>query len=171
MKKLIACFVGAILAANFMSGCTGYQLGTTLPPGINNVYVPTFVNQTTEPNIESQTTNAVISEFQKDGSLAIKSKPEDADAVLDVVLTKYEIGPARFDRDSPTESVEYRLYIHVDLTLTRQSDGEVVVSRKGVIGNTDFDRNGSLTAAKSSALPDAAEHLAHNIVEAVVEYW
>jgi hypothetical protein len=154
-----------------MTGCAGYQLGTTLPPGINSVYVPTFINKTDEPNIESETTNATISEFQKDGSLHIKSRPEEADAILDVVLTDYEIGPSRYDRDSPTESVEYRLYLTVNITLTRQSDGEVVVSRKGVVGNTDFNRSGSLTAAKLTALPDAAEHLAHNIVEAVVEYW
>ena len=59
--------IGAALTL-LLTGCTGYRLGSMLPPEIKTVYVPTFANQTTEPLLEMEATDAVIVEFQQDGS-------------------------------------------------------------------------------------------------------
>ena len=37
-----------ILVLLAMTGCAGYQLGATLPPGVNSVYIPVFRNESGE---------------------------------------------------------------------------------------------------------------------------
>ena len=95
----------------------------------------------------------------------------EADARLDVVITKFKLQPVRYDRDRRTTSSEMRMIITTDVKLTRVSDGEVIVNRKGVRGDDDFERIGSLSVAKEEALPGASRDLAHEIVTAVVEFW
>jgi hypothetical protein len=167
MLASVACGLTVLLS---LSGCTGYTVGSTLPPGIASIYIPTFTNLSGEPQLESETTNAAISEFQKDGSLRIVSETQ-ADAVLEVTITDYKIVPLRFEQDNPTNSKEYRMFLTVKLVLTRTKDGEVVVKREGVEGNKTFTRTGSLSAAKQAILPEAARDLAHKIVVSVAEYW
>ena len=59
------------MLAIVLTGCASYQLGSMLPNDIKTVYVPTFINKTGEPMIESEATQAAIRELQKDGSLKV----------------------------------------------------------------------------------------------------
>ena len=61
--KLIKVVTGVILMGVMMPGCIGYQLGSSLPPDIKNIFIPTFINQCKEPLIEVEATNATIAEF------------------------------------------------------------------------------------------------------------
>lgn len=157
----------AVLAMG--SGCVGYRLGTTLPPGIASIYVPTFENGTDEPRLETETTRAAIQEFQRDGTLKLAGE-KDADARLDVVLERFRLFPLRFEKDQAKTTREYRMLIKAKVTFTRTDDGEVLAERF-VTGDTEFDFIGDLATSKIQNLPDAAEDLAHRIVELIVEYW
>ena len=159
----------AVLLAGFLPGCVGYQLGSTLPPGIKTVFVSTFVNQTGEPRVEVEATRAAIQEFQKDGTLRVRGK-DQADALLTVTLVEYELEPLRYEKDRAKTTQEYRLLLTADIVFERASNGEVLVSRR-VFGETDFEPAGDLSSAKRAALPAAARDLAHDIVESVTEYW
>lgn len=158
------------LAAGLLlgSGCTGYRLGSTLPPGIASVHVPTFVNRTREPQIEGETTRATIQEFQRDGTLKIADSRR-ADAFLDVALTDYRLQPLRYEKDRAKTTREYRMLLTAELVFKRAT-GEVVV-RKRVVGEATFEPGSNLPTAKQEALPRAASDLAHRIVESVVEAW
>jgi hypothetical protein len=81
------------------AGCTdmGYRLGSTLPPDIRSVYVPTFVNQSHEPQLEVSTTRASIEEVQKNGVLNLAGEAA-ADSRLSVTLTDVVLEPLRFNR-------------------------------------------------------------------------
>ncbi len=150
-------------------GCMGYRLGSTLPDGINIVHVPTFVNKTTEPRLEIECSQATLRELQRDGTLSV-SNLEKSDVVLEVVLTGFRLEPLRYDADNSTTTSEYRLTITADLVLTNRRTKKIM-TQDTVQGETDFVPTGDLTSAKREALPDAAEDLAHDIVESVVEYW
>lgn len=159
----------ALAALAVAPGCAGYRLGSTLPPEIQLVHVPTFVNDTTEPQIEGEVTQAVIREIQKDGTLTVVGADE-ADAILNVTLTKYALEPLVSDKDNPKSTREYRMRIWAKVSFIETKNGQPLVQRT-VQGKSTFDFDGDLGASKVSALPKTATDLAHNIVECVVEYW
>lgn len=160
---------GCLVAVLAVSGCAGYRLGSTLPPGLKTIYVPTFVNNTREPQLESEATQAVLQEFQKDGSLSLTTA-DRADAILRVSLVSYRLVPLRYDKDRAKTTREYRLKLQADVECTRTDTGDVLVSRR-VSGESTFEPVGDLSSAKRDALPEAARDLAHDIVESVVETW
>ncbi|MDA1043962.1 MAG: LptE family protein [Verrucomicrobia bacterium] len=163
---------GVIMATTLLlhfTGCAGYRLGSSLPPNVRSVYVPTFINDTDEPSLETEVTRAVIQEFQRDGTLHVLDKSQ-ADVVIDVRLVKFELEPLRYNRDQAKTAEEYRMRISAKLVLTRISTGEVM-SERSVQGENFFDFSGDMGTSKRTALPLAAADLAHDIVESVVEYW
>jgi hypothetical protein len=62
------------------------------------------------------------------------------------------------------------MLIRARVTFTRTDNGEVLAERV-VVGDTEFDFFGDLATSKIQSLPDAADDLAHRIVELIVEYW
>ncbi|MBN1558455.1 MAG: hypothetical protein JW951_09965 [Lentisphaerae bacterium] len=170
MKNNLFCAFCLLAAAVYLgSGCVGYQLGSTLPPGIQSVYIATFVNETGEPRVEIEATRAAIQEFQKDGTLRVTGK-NAADTLLTVTLVEYELQPLRYEEARRRTTEEYRLLLTADIVFERAATGEVLVSRR-VRGETDFQFGGDLSSAKRANLPAASRDLAHDIVEAVTEYW
>jgi len=170
MSKLIA--VGkcvAILGLVVTSGCMGYRLGSSLPPGIDVVHIPVFTNETDEPALEVVTTQAAIAEFQRDGTLAI-GDPDRADVRLQVRLTGFSLNPVRYDRDAATTAEEYRMTILADMQLIEIRTGDVLVNRR-ISGERDFALAGDLSSAKRTHLPAAARDLAARIVRASIEFW
>ena len=57
MRSLLRCVIVTVLLT-VLCGCVGYRLGSTLPPGIRTIYVPTFKNESGEPQVESETSRA-----------------------------------------------------------------------------------------------------------------
>jgi hypothetical protein len=168
-NSLLRVVAGAVLTM-VGSGCAGYQLGSMLPPDIKTVYVPTFVNKTQEPLIEVETTQATIEDFQRDGSLRVVNE-DQADTVLAVELKEYKIEPVAYRKDSKTSAKEYRITMFASILLTRRVDGSIVAQNPRVKGEAVFPFAGDLTSSKLTGLPAAADDLAHNIVEQVVESW
>ena len=161
--------LAAFCAAPTLTGCSSYYLGSTLPPGIQSVNVPTFVNETKEPQLETQTTRATVQEFQRDGTLAIAGA-DTADARVEVRLTRFDLVPLRFERDEERTAQEYRMIIGANVVFFRTSTNEVLV-RRYVVGDADFDFLGDMASSKLRTLPEASRDLAHKIVQLMVEYW
>lgn len=165
--------LGALVVAAVcgLAGCVGYRLGSMLPPDIRTVYVPTFVNRTSEPLIEAEATRAALQQLQADGTLRVVGRPEDADAILEVELQDYTLHALSFDRENRDRANEYRATITASVTLRRTGTGATVVPAQQVKGETTFPFVSDLGLAKERALPDVARDLAHNIVERIVEAW
>ncbi len=170
MMKTKILGLAAALAALLLNSCAGYKLGSMLPPDIQTVYVPTFINKTKEPLIEIDTTQKAIQEIQRDGSLKVASK-ESADAILQVTLTDYSLTPVRYDTQHTTQTKEYRLWLTANLVLKRAKDDKVIVDRPMVRGQAVFEVLGDLTSSKLIALPLAAQDLARNVIATCVEEW
>jgi hypothetical protein len=167
--NICASIIILVVASIMLPGCVGYRLGSSLPEGIEVVYIPTFINKTKEPLLEVVTSKAVISEIQRDGTLSIGNR-EKSDIILNVSVIDLKLKPLSYESDQTTTTSEYRMIITASLKLTNLSTGKVM-TRNVVTGETDFVPVGDLSSAKRDALPDAAEDLAHSIVENVVEYW
>lgn len=160
----------ALLLVVPFTGCVGYRLGSNLPPGIQTVFVPVFVNETSEPGLETPTTSAAIAEIQKDGSLRVTTR-EVANCVLEVKLRDYKMNPLRYRRDDTSTAQEYRLDLTADYVLKRLPGNEIIAQGKGVTGFTDIVSLADLPSARKAALPAAATDLAHRIIREITEYW
>lgn len=171
LSGLVRCSMFGLLVTMIvvLTGCVGYRLGNTLPANLKTVYVPTFINKTGEPMVETEATRAAIQELQMDGSLEVVGQ-DLADTLLEVTLTKISFQPLGFEQNSRKTAREYRLYLYADVIFKKAKTNQIL-SNKKVTGETTFFPTGDLAAAKRVALPKASKDLAHRIVEAVVEYW
>ena len=151
------------------SGCA-YELGSTLPPDLKTIYVPTFVNKSGEPQLEIQTTAETIREFQTEGNLKVVESESMADLTLKVTLREMRLDPLRYQKDSPKSAAEYRMLIYADVELKRNSTGKSMM-KLAVSGQNSFLFSGDMASSKLAALPKTSRDLAHSIVGSIVEYW
>jgi len=164
--KPFTLFVAALL---LLAGCTGYQLGGTLPSAIQTVSL-TVVNRTGEPSIEVGVMHALRAEIQQDGRLTIV-EPGEADAVLSVTLRDYRLKAVAFDRVRGTLAREYRATINAAAVLYEEENNTVIAESSGLIGEAEFPFDSDLTTAKMGALPGAAADLARKIVSTTLTAW
>ena len=153
------------------AGCSGYRLGSSLPPGLRSIHVPSFENKTGEPDIEATATSAAVLEFQKDGTLRVARAVEEADLVLKVTLVAVSMEPLRYSKDRVASPTQYRLLLVANAVLTERATGALRGEFRRLSGKTTFDSGGDLPGAKRQAIPLAAKDLAHKVVEAVAEAW
>lgn len=152
------------------TGCVGYRVGSMLPDDLQTVHVRTVVNKSSEPLIESDITQALIRDIQLDGSL--KVVPADqADAILSVTLNNYSLEPLAYRKDVRAAANQYRINLTASMDLRRQPGNEVVAESPRVTGQAVFDVIGDLSSSKLTQNPAAADDLARNIVEQMVEAW
>ena len=163
------CCLGLLAFCPWLSGCAGYHLGTVNAYGIHSIHVNVFKNKVLVPRIEEQMSNAVVRQFQIDGSIHIAS-PDQADAIMDGEIIAWERHPLRFQKKDLLVTREYRLVIAAHITV-KDKQGKILVDRKRLEGETTFFIGDDLVASERQALPVAADDLAKNIVEQVVEGW
>ena len=167
--KLIA-LLPLIAALVLFSGCSGYRLGTTLPADIQSVYVPTFVNETSEPTIEIVATQQTIRELQSDGTLKVLKK-SDADTLLEVTVTGFTMTPILYDTDDTKRANGYRMTLRAKVRFSRASTGETL-TEEIVEGYHNFGvSGGDVGSAKQRNYANAARNLAKNIVTSLIAYW
>lgn len=153
-----------------MGACSSYKLGSMLPPGIETVHMSTVVNETGEPLIDNDITNAILSALQRDGSLAI-APAESADAQMFVRVYGYNLTPLSYSRSNRSQPDEYRLRLTAEVELVERATGKSLVRNGKVEGESEFPLTGDLTQAKRVGLPAAADDLARFVVAAVTEAW
>ncbi|KQC16093.1 MAG: hypothetical protein APR56_09965 [Methanosaeta sp. SDB] len=150
--------------------CSHYQLGTTLPPHLRTVYIPTFENKTYQPGIEADVTDAVITRFRQDGNLQPVGE-DQADTVVSGEITDWNrrvLGYTGRDEDNVEE---YRLYVTATISFRERGTGRYLIRRQKIRGYTDFYLEGDLPSAEEAARPRAYQDLARNIVDVVVSIW
>ena len=148
----------------------GYRLGGSTPDGIETVHVAPVINKTSESAIELQITDAVRGRIQFDGRMKLENTAENADAIIEVVLTDYALTAIAFRDELKTTAEQYRLRITGVATLTNTKTGEVLSESK-TYGETTFLFESDLTTSKRDALPRAAKELAKFMVDDLIEQW
>ncbi len=168
MKKLVCAMM--IVVVWLAAGCMNYRLGSMLPADIKTVYVPTCVNETTEPLIEQDVTRALLSQIQMDGSLRL-AEEDAADTILTVKLTRFWLEPVAYVKGESSTANQYRMKIRASFVLQRRSDGSIVAEAPSITGWYDFDFAGDMTSSKAVALRPTAEDLGRRIIDRIVQYW
>ena len=152
-----------------LSGCAGYRVGSTLDPSIKTVSL-SIVNKTDEPSIEVAVMKALRAELQMDGRLEVRSQRE-ADAVLTVTLTRFDLHPIAFERRQGSLASEYRMTLGGRAVLSKAGTDEVILENPVLQGEAEFPYVADLTSSKRAAMPAAAQDMARKVISTLVTAW
>ena len=105
-----------LMSLCLLASC-GYRLsgtGLIVPQGSKTIAIPTFVNGTNEPYVDSEVTKAVVDEFIADGRLTVTGL-ETADLALRGRVTKYDVSALSYTTTAYAQ--QYRVRLVVDASL------------------------------------------------------
>jgi len=143
-----------------VGGC-GYQMvgkQTQVPPGLDSIAIPTFLNQTLEPGIEVQLTQGFLREFIFDRRARVVGRKE-ADSILEGVIKTFRRFSVAYNQSGI--ALEYQITMVVDLTLKKQT-GEVLWKEQNLT-ETRYYRTAA-SAIMSESNKDAAVQLIGSIM-------
>ena len=168
------------LAALVFGSCAGYHVGPVKPTRmakVNTVAVPNFKNDTLLPRVEVLLANALIKQFQQDGTYKIVRENE-ADVIVQGRLEQVIHSPARSVRGNILLTREYTLTLRCRYDVTDRHSGAKLYGSTA-FGQTTFFATGSgndaissdITQDQRQAFPLAAEQLSKDIVSHLSEGW
>jgi hypothetical protein len=172
MKKVLLML--PILLA--LGGC-GYHLGEIKPTPmrrVTTIAVNTFTNKTLLPRVEAQTADAVVKQFQQDGTYRIESA-DRADAIVEGTIESVQRQPMRVFASNVLQTSEFELTLIVKYRVIDRITGAVLMEGSAV-GVTPFfteaDRvNSDLVTNQNMNYPIAAQRMAEKLVSKVAEGW
>ena len=158
----------ASLSALALSGCLYGFAGGGLPPGIKTVAVLPFDNQTPEPTLTQEISQAVRDAVERQLGLR-QSAESQADAVVRGSITGYEpdLPVAYTGGDSSRVTVTRRqVQITVSVEIMDHKQGKPLWQRSGLVVRGDYE-SGQEAQGRQKALDD----LIVNIVEGARSQW
>jgi len=172
MKKLLL-LIPLLLS---LGGC-GYHLGEIKPTPmrrVTTIAVNTFTNKTLLPRVEAQTADAVVKQFQQDGTYRIESA-DRADAIVEGSIESVQRQPMRVFASNVLQTSEFELTLIVKYRVIDRITGAVLMEGRAV-GVTPFftetDRvNSDLVTNQNMNYPIAAQRMAEKLVSKVAEGW
>ena len=157
-----------------MSGC-GYTRQAALPEGVKTIYVQTVQNKipvekiyTYQPGLEMLISNNLVKRFKQDGNLQVVEK-DKADAILETDLVAYDQDGLRFNNLETVE--EYRLRMTVNLRLRDAKSSRIILEENEFTGDAEYFVSEIRSIGREEASQRAAERLARNVVDRIVEDW
>lgn len=83
----------------------------TLPPQYQTVFIRMSNNSTLEYGAEERLTDSLVEEFQRDGRMRQVNDWQDADLVLEVNITKYNLRSIALNNDNRTAGRDLQLTV------------------------------------------------------------
>lgn len=175
MRNFLSAFLLPSLLLS-LSGC-GYHVGEIKPTPmrrVTTIAVNSFKNETLLPRVEVQTADAVVKQFQQDGTYRIESA-DRADAILEGVIEKVDRQPMRIIASNVLQTSEFELILVVRYRIIDRITG-VILQQGKARGVTPFFTdselgNSDLVTDQNMNYPIAAQRMAENLVSHVSEGW
>jgi hypothetical protein len=128
------------------------------------------INRTSEPAMELQVTHAMRDRIQFDGRMKLANEPENADALIEIKLTKFSLRPIAYDESLKTTPRIYRMTISGTASLKDCKTGQVI-SEADSYGEATFSFADDLSTSKRDAMPTAAAEMAKFMLDDLIERW
>lgn len=130
-------------------GC-GYTFAgstTSLPKGVERIYVPIVQNDSTETSLTSLMTEAIRDRLGRYGVVEVVESLSEADAVLEVRVVKVKKSTAA--SDSTTDTALQQSFAVTLFGELKKSDGEVLWRDPGLVVSKSFAVSTSTVVASS----------------------
>lgn len=157
------------LAALALAGCAGYHLGPVngVEAGAKTVEVLPFNNQTLQPRLGDDFTQALRERIQTDGTYRLTTS-SPGDIVVSGVIRNYQregLGYLNADASTPQN---FRVAATVQLLVRERATGKVILDRE-VKGHTLINVGSDLVSSERQAGPTLAAEVAQRIVTLLAE--
>jgi len=140
-----------LLFVLFLSGC-GYSVpgqSGSVPAGVEKIFIPLFVNNTSKPLLENELTNRVSEVFSRNIYIEQVNKQEQSEAILKGVIGSYSSRAISYN--SNDDIGEYRATMTVAVALIAKDAVEPLWKR-------NFSWGSTYLAAEDKGLQDDLEH-------------
>lgn len=167
MRKLILSLT--LLAA----GC-GYALvgrGNFLPPDVQTIQVPAFVNKTTRVELEQRVTHAIAEELVSRGGLRLVTNPSDAHVILRGSMDSFNINPVAFNEQGRATQYQVSVTAKIEL-LDHRNEDKVLWKNDQYLFTENYAVNldtGDAFDQESRAIRDIAERFSRSVVTNMLE--
>jgi hypothetical protein len=153
------------------SGCSNYQLGTGTTAKFSSLYVAPVTSDALIPQARVLVATQVREALLRDGRVTLADSPEQADAVLTIVLSSYnrQVVVSQQEDTGRARRFEVTLLAHATLVDTRTKQ-PYFTQRPLEVKRGIFTDSG-LVPAEYDGLPLLAESLASETVHAVLDTW
>jgi outer membrane lipopolysaccharide assembly protein LptE/RlpB len=163
-------FALAVLCALF-ARC-GYYLrgtGSSLPPSVKTMSVPTFKNMTTRFDLDVMLTQSVINELVSRGKVEVKGETTGADALLVGEITAFNVNPVAFS--SQTTADRYTITVTAKIVLRDLTTQKVIFSNPSYVYQEEYEvpQGTSYETWESQAIGKVAEKFARSLVSTLLE--
>lgn len=139
-----------VLVITVGSGC-GYRLaghGTGLPEDVRSVSIGMIANRSREYGIEKDFSFALEREIHVRRQYRVDEAPGTGDAVLSGTIRDVRVRPIAFDAND--FAIRYELVLWLDMTLTRQRDGQVLWQISGLREDEEYSTVAQVEVTSSS---------------------
>jgi hypothetical protein len=168
-------YISALLAVLFpviISACGYYSVSGSLPGHIKTAAVPLFENETTEPQLVEDVTDAVIDAIIANGAMKIESEFR-ADAVVNGIIIDVIEEPDQFSKDEQAQKFIIRVYAHV--AFFDRIKNRPLWEEERLEGWARYDATGSSAdgapVSRDEAKIVALDMLAKEIIDRTVAGW
>jgi len=161
----------ALVVLICLAGC-GYNFpgkSGTLPGGVEKVYVPLFINKTSEPRLENKLGNRLSEVLARSSKISQVGQEDTAEAVLLGTILKYQSRALSYDRNDNIG--EFRSIMTVDVALHRVGTDEVLW-KKTISWNSVYraDKDKGLQAdLEEQAINEVSLRLAEEILHQLLD--
>lgn len=170
LRKLF--LFGLIITFLTQSSCLRYSFtGTSIPEGVNSIYIPFFPDQSNSGfgDLSDRLNQALIERFVNQSRLQLANNEQDADAVLDGSIVAYSNRP--FSIGGNEQANQNQVRISVRGTFEYKNEAEALWSNKSFEGTFTFDPTDDPINGEQSAADEALEQIANNMFNDAVSSW
>jgi hypothetical protein len=168
LLSFVACLLPAVLG---FVGCANYHLGTGAAPQFASLYVAPVTSDALIPQARALVATQVREALIRDGRVALADSPEQADAVLTIVLSSYnrQVVVSRQDDTGLARRFDVTLVAHATLVDNRTK--QVYFSQRPLEAKRGVFTDSGLVPSEYQGLPLLAEDIANATVHAVLDTW
>ena len=115
-----------LLLVLLSAGCGYHFPGTSgaFPSGVKSVYLPLFVNQTSETRLENRLSSDLSEVLSRNGNVSQVESRQQAEGILEGTITSYSTSAVSYD--SSDDISEYRATMQVAVILRSVADGRLL---------------------------------------------
>ena len=169
LRKYLPVLLLFLLAGN--SSCLRYSFtGTSIPEGVNTVYIPFFPDQSNSGlgDLSDRLNEALIERFIAQSRLRLANTAEEADAVIDGRITGYSNRP--FSITGNEQASQNQVQIRVQASFLFKTDDSPVYD-KAFSGSFNFDPTNDPVNGERDAAAEALQQIANNMFNDAVSSW
>lgn len=158
-----------LLVCLLVNGCGIYSASSgRIDETIKKVNIPYIENETSEPNIGIELTDAIIQAIQNDNTLKIVDQ-NAASSVISGRVFRYNLKEAFTSANLTVD--EYQVQIMVELSMQVKETGEFLFENKKIAGTGNYILDDPDGTSEETARSEAAEEIVREILAVIVEDW